>query len=138
MTTPGKSADLAMRRERARLSLEGLSVGDAFGECFFVSPTVAQSMVEQRALKREPWRYTDDTEMALAIVRVLEEHGRIDQDALARLFGQRYRRNPRRGYGGARVHPPGVALGARAARRGLTRWRTLIGRRPREDTWHSR
>ena len=93
MTTPGKSVDLVTRRERARLSLEGLSVGDAFGECFFVSPAVAQTMVEERVLPREPWRYTDDTEMALAIVRVLEEHGRIDQDALARLFGQRYRRN---------------------------------------------
>ncbi|HZH14654.1 MAG TPA: ADP-ribosylglycohydrolase family protein [Archangium sp.] len=99
MTTPGKSVDLATRPERARLSLEGLSVGDAFGECFFVSPAVAQTMVEERVLPREPWRYTDDTEMALAIVRVLEEHGRINQDALARLFGQRYRRNPRRGYG---------------------------------------
>jgi ADP-ribosylglycohydrolase len=86
--------------ERTLLSLEGLSVGDAFGERFFVPASVAASMIEQRAMPRAPWNYTDDTEMALSIVQVLDEHGRIDQDALARLFGTRYRANPYRGYGG--------------------------------------
>jgi ADP-ribosylglycohydrolase len=38
--------------------------------------------------------------MALTIVQVLEEHGRIDQDALAKVFGVRYREDPYRGYGG--------------------------------------
>jgi ADP-ribosylglycohydrolase len=100
MMTPGRSADHAVRRERALLSLDGLSVGDAFGERFFLPPSVAVSMLEQRAVPREPWGYTDDTEMALSLVQVLDEHGRIDQDALARLFGVRYRNNPYRGYGG--------------------------------------
>ncbi|WP_275424973.1 hypothetical protein [Archangium violaceum] len=36
-----------MSREHARLSLEGLSVGDAFGEFFFVSPAVTQSMARE-------------------------------------------------------------------------------------------
>lgn len=31
---------------------------------------------------------------------MLNESGRIEQDALARLFGVRYRKDPRRGYGG--------------------------------------
>ncbi len=95
-----KPADHAARMERALLSLDGLSVGDAFGERFFLPPQVALSMMEQRATPRGPWGYTDDTEMALGIVQVLEEHGRIDQDALARVFGVRYRDNPYRGYGG--------------------------------------
>jgi ADP-ribosylglycohydrolase len=95
-----KPADHAARMERALLSLDGLSVGDSFGERFFLPPQAALSMVEQRATPRGPWGYTDDTEMALGIVQVLEEHGRIDQDVLARVFGTRYRDNPHRGYGG--------------------------------------
>src|SRR5687767_11447423 len=97
MRTP-KPADHAARMERTLLSLDGLSVGDAFGERFFLPPQVALSRVEQRATPQGPWSYTDDTEMALAIVQVLEDHGRIDQDALAKVFGVRYRDNPHRGY----------------------------------------
>lgn len=100
MTTTGKPADHAARMERALLSLDGLSVGDAFGERFFLPPSIAASMVRQRALPGSPWGYTDDTEMALSIVQVLDEHGRLEQDALARLFATRYRANPYRGYGG--------------------------------------
>jgi ADP-ribosylglycohydrolase len=37
--------------------------------------------------------------MALGIYEVLEEHGRIDQDALARRFAKRYQAQPWRGYG---------------------------------------
>ncbi|KFE71316.1 hypothetical protein DB31_3446 [Hyalangium minutum] len=86
--------------ERALLSLEGLSVGDAFGERFFLPPSTLVPMLEQRALPKPPWGYTDDTEMALGLVQVLEEHGRVDPDQLARVFGARYRENPYRGYGG--------------------------------------
>lgn len=94
-----KPADHALRMERALLSLEGLSVGDAFGERFFQPWKEAASAIEARTLPLAPWKYTDDTEMALAIVQVLEEHGRIDQNALARVFAARYRENPYRGYG---------------------------------------
>ncbi|MCP3138330.1 ADP-ribosylglycohydrolase family protein [Pyxidicoccus xibeiensis] len=85
---------------RALVSLEGLSIGDAFGERFFGPHEVMQPLVEQRDLPRAPWKYTDDTEMALAVVQVLEDHGRVDQDVLARLFATRYRRDRNRGYGG--------------------------------------
>ncbi len=43
------------------------------------------------------WRWTDDTEMALSIVRILIKHGSIDQDALARSFGGEF--DSGRGYG---------------------------------------
>ncbi|MCY1077342.1 hypothetical protein [Archangium lansingense] len=65
MLNTGTPADHCARLERARLSLDGLSVGDAFGERFFVPPTTAASMVEQRTTPLGPWNYTDDTEMAL-------------------------------------------------------------------------
>jgi ADP-ribosylglycohydrolase len=99
--TTSKPADRAARMERALLSLDGLSVGDAFGERFFLPPTTLVPMLEHRTLPPGPWNYTDDTEMALGIVQVLEEHGRIDQGRLAEVFGVRFRENPYRGYGGA-------------------------------------
>lgn len=94
-------ASHAERLERALLSLDGLSVGDAFGERFLQPPQAALAMVAQRATPPGLWSYTDDTEMALALVQVLEEHGHIEQEALAKVFAVRYRGNPLRGYGGA-------------------------------------
>ena len=87
------------RLERARLSLEGLAIGDAFGEMFFSKPDRARTCVNQNALPPGPWWRTDDTEMALGIVEVLSRHGRIDQDALAKEFASRFVREPMRGYG---------------------------------------
>ena len=80
--------DHGARMERARLSLDGLSVGDAFGQRFFYPPSV-ESLIAERALPKPPWPYTDDTEMALAIVEVLHRRGRIDQDELASTFARR-------------------------------------------------
>lgn len=87
-------------RERARLALDGLSVGDAFGQRFFVSPAVVDGLIDQRALPAAPWSWTDDTAMALSVVDVLVERGEADRDRLAELFAARYARDPRRGYGG--------------------------------------
>lgn len=85
------------RLERARVALEGLSVGDAFGERFFARPDVVGRLIAERALPAPPWPYTDDTEMALSLVAVLRRHGTIEQDALARSFAERA--DPGRGYG---------------------------------------
>ena len=84
---------------RAYLSLEGLSVGDAFGEQFFVDPYKVDDLIEARTLPAPPWHYTDDTEMALSIVAVLRQSGEADQDRMARSFAHRY--DVRRGYGPA-------------------------------------
>lgn len=88
-----------MRLIRALASLDGLSVGDAFGEKFFLHPDVVENLVAARAIPGEPWYYTDDTEMALSIVAVLHEYGQIDRDKLAQSFAYRY--NKERGYGAA-------------------------------------
>ena len=84
--------------DRTWLALDGLSVGDAFGQRFF-------DRTEERALERiaarevppAPWTYTDDTEMALSIVEMLQTRGTIEQDALVRDFAARM--EARRYYG---------------------------------------
>jgi ADP-ribosylglycohydrolase len=88
------------RLRRALRSLEGLSVGDAFGDRFFTTPHTVEHLIEQRALPAGVWPITDDTVMALSIVDVLAGQGAIDCDLLAALFGARYRLDPARGYGG--------------------------------------
>lgn len=81
--------------ERAWRSLEGLSVGDAFGERFF--DLGAERWIAERAEPGGTWRWTDDTEMALSIFEQLDVGGGIDQDDLARAFATRM--DPLRGYG---------------------------------------
>jgi ADP-ribosylglycohydrolase len=73
-------------------SLLALSVGDAFGEneLRIVPP-------EMGGPDRYPW--TDDTAMAISIVRCLAEDGRIIQDKLAGYFAERFQADPQRGYG---------------------------------------
>jgi ADP-ribosylglycohydrolase len=82
-----------------RVSLEGLSIGDAFGQRFFTHPEIVDGLIAERAVPSGPWSYTDDTEMALSIVSVLEDFGKIDQDALASRFACNY--NSTREYGAA-------------------------------------
>jgi ADP-ribosylglycohydrolase len=86
------------REARAWVALEGLSVGDALGERFFVPPMQMLEAWRARAVPgRAPWRYTDDTEMALALMETLLRHGRVEQDELAQSFARRYGVNPYRG-----------------------------------------
>jgi ADP-ribosylglycohydrolase len=93
----GDEMSISDNIQNARLSLEGLSVGDGFGEKFFLHPDVVESLINSRALPGEPWYYTDDTQMALSIVSVLSECGEINQDKLAQSFARRY--DSSRGYG---------------------------------------
>jgi ADP-ribosylglycohydrolase len=101
--------------ENMLLSLDGLSVGDAFGELFFSRTPIP---VPLSALPQEPWPWTDDTHMALSVCEVLKTHGGINQDELASAFARRYREDPYRGYGG------GAAALLRRVARGED-WRTV-------------
>jgi ADP-ribosylglycohydrolase len=105
-------SDHDARLERARLSLDGLSVGDAFGQRFFYPFMERQLLQGERPFPQGPWPYTDDTEMALGIFDVLQAHGRIHPDELAHGFARRYYRNTNRGYG-ATAHRvlQGIAMG---------------------------
>jgi ADP-ribosylglycohydrolase len=82
------------RIARARVALDGLSVGDAFGGMFFSAG--AELMVRERLLFAAPWDWTDDTQMALSVYEECQRGG-VEQDRLARNFADRY--DPRRGYG---------------------------------------
>ncbi|MCB9452623.1 MAG: ADP-ribosylglycohydrolase family protein [Anaerolineaceae bacterium] len=96
------SSEPDVRLRRARIVLEGLSVGDALGGFFeMASPQALPHFVKNRVLPSPVWRYTDDTNMALSIYQVLRQHGSIHQDVLAASFAQRL--DWTRGYGlGAR------------------------------------
>ena len=91
-------SDHRVRLEEALLTLDGLSIGDAFGQQFF-TPGIHQWCISNKSIPPGHWNYTDDTEMALGLLEVLERHGSVDQDALADVFARRYVMDPSRGYG---------------------------------------
>lgn len=95
MTSP--KADI--RLTRARECLEGLSVGDAVGESLSYQSYRCRELTDFSAFRQGTLRYTDDTEMALAIYETLERLGGIDEDVLAWAYSTRYRNAPDRGYG---------------------------------------
>ena len=87
----------------AVLAVEGLSVGDAFGEQFLHAGPAARALTDGTRTSPSAgrrWMWTDDTAMALGILEVLGSHGTVEPAALARAFGRRYTAEPGRGYGG--------------------------------------
>ncbi|HEX4813382.1 MAG TPA: ADP-ribosylglycohydrolase family protein [Nonomuraea sp.] len=91
-----------------------MALGDAFGSQFFVPAN--RHALSSRLLPPAPWQWTDDTEMACSIYRVLADHGTIDQDELAASFATRHDFD--RGYG------PATNRMLRLVREGGD-WRTL-------------
>jgi len=90
-----------MSIDRARLALEGLSTGDAFGEqLLHAGPRArARALTNRTAPEARMWKWTDDTAMALSIVETLAERGAIDPELLAKKFARRYDLDAGRGYG---------------------------------------
>ncbi|WBP85974.1 ADP-ribosylglycohydrolase family protein [Kitasatospora cathayae] len=81
-------------------SLRGLALGDAFGDRWFSVPAdEAPADLAARAVRPAPWHWTDDTAMALVLVRHLTVHGEVRQDALAGEFAAEYAREYQRKYG---------------------------------------
>ncbi|MFF3685106.1 ADP-ribosylglycohydrolase family protein [Streptomyces sp. NPDC002187] len=103
MTTTDPSVPSPAGPAAARRSLEALALGDAFGERWFPLFRDCEQAYEEIRARRTPpepdWHWTDDTAMALAIQRVLDLHGEIDQDRLAACFALTYEADPARGYG---------------------------------------
>src|SRR5690349_11741394 len=82
---------------RARLALDGVSVGDAFGASFYQRPS---SHIAKKMLSPDPrWLWTDDAAMGISIVEELAARGDIDEASLAMRFATRYVAEPWRGYG---------------------------------------
>jgi ADP-ribosylglycohydrolase len=90
-----------MALDRARLSLDGLSVADAFGEQLLHGGPHARvrALTERVAPVGRTWKWSDDTAMAISIVEQLAERGGIEPGALAEAFARRYVADPARGYG---------------------------------------
>jgi ADP-ribosylglycohydrolase len=90
------------RDRRAWESLQGLAIADALGARFegsHLDPAAENAPVEPT---QGVAHWTDDTQMALSVVDVLQRCGAIDQDALAAAFASRY--EPWRGYGAGMHH----------------------------------
>ena len=89
-----------LRFQRALATLQGLAIGDAFGQLFtWYDPTELPRQLKAREIPDEPWEYSDDTMMALSIVEILGKYGYIEQNALAASFAEHYEEG--RGYGPA-------------------------------------
>lgn len=86
------------RLARARVALDGLSIGDGFA-CYIDFRTFAEltESVTKRVLPDPIWHWTDDTNMALSIYENLRKHGEIVEDDLAQSFADQFDRL--RGYG---------------------------------------
>lgn len=93
------SQNRTLRLARAWEVLEGLSVGDAIGESLSYQSHRCRELSDFSCFRPGTLRYTDDTEMALAIFETLERLGGMDEDVLAWAFSSRYRKDPDRGYG---------------------------------------
>jgi ADP-ribosylglycohydrolase len=105
------TVDRMGNRTAAHHALRGIALGDAFGERFFSKPPDAlDKMLGEHWLPAGPWKWTDDTAMAVSVLRVLEDLGHVDQDALAALFVAEYRRDPYRNYGSG-AHDVLTAIG---------------------------
>jgi ADP-ribosylglycohydrolase len=98
-----KSPEHCERVRRALVSLEGLALGDAIGE--MLAPRFANApRIIAEGLPAGPWFRTDDSEMAISVVEVLQLYGYINRAALSRRFAWRFEREPDRGYGsGTRI-----------------------------------
>jgi ADP-ribosylglycohydrolase len=79
--------------------LEGLSVGDALGEALSYQHHRARELSDFSVFSPGSVRYTDDTEMAMAVCETLKLIRGIDEDTLAWAFSTRFRNDPERGYG---------------------------------------
>ena len=93
--------ELEDRLKYAKRALDGIALGDCFGQTFFVpDDEAARQRIKDRAILKEPWHFTDDTVMAIGIYRILEKYKEIYQDELAKIFAGNYVLDWHRGYGG--------------------------------------
>lgn len=87
------------RLELAFKTLQGISIGDAFGDSFFGEQDKILHHIHQKTIPDTQWEFTDDTVMTIAIFKQLEKYGCIDQDDLAIQFAKNHQLDVNRGYG---------------------------------------
>jgi ADP-ribosylglycohydrolase len=92
-------AERRARVDRVWDVLEGLSVGDALGRRFAAAGAETDARLAARVVPPPPWRWSDDTVMAVSVADVLARADGIDQDDLAEDLASRW--EPDRGFGPA-------------------------------------
>ncbi|MFD3457430.1 ADP-ribosylglycohydrolase family protein [Streptomyces sp. NPDC058691] len=96
----------------AHAGLDGLVMGDAFGDSWFTrSDEAVEDLWAARELRPMPWSWTDDSAMAFVLFAHLTAHGEVRPDDLAREFAAEYERDPARKYG-ASMHSVLRRIGA--------------------------
>lgn len=84
----------------AHASLDGLVMGDTFGDSWFtLSGEDVEGQWAARRTRPAPWLWTDDSAMAFVLFAHLETHGEVRPGDLAREFAAEYARDPGRKYG---------------------------------------
>ena len=111
-------------RDQFRGALLGCLLGDAFGSVLEgISPNDSrlEKLLTHRRAARQPWRYTDDSEMALGLARSLVACGGLNGAHLMETWSEDY--EPARGYG-------------KGMKRAIQAWRS--GANPAESAWRVR
>ncbi|MFI9719355.1 ADP-ribosylglycohydrolase family protein [Streptomyces sp. NPDC052396] len=86
--------------QHAHASLDGLVLGDTFGDGWFIrSDEDHEALWAARELRPAPWLWTDDSAMACVLFAHLATHGEVRPGALAKEFAAEYARDPGRKYG---------------------------------------
>ena len=87
------------RLDLAYQSLQGISIGDAFGDSFFGDRDQILTYINAKDVPPTRWEFTDDTVMAIAVFEQLESYEEIRQDRLVQSFAKNERLDDQRGYG---------------------------------------
>lgn len=98
MTRATEATTGGAREDRCAGSLLGLALGDALGSRNEGSRGGAWTPPDPHTVDVLGW--TDDTAMAVGLTEVLVERRGFDADAVALRWGEHFRREPWRGYGG--------------------------------------
>ena len=108
--------------DRVRGTLVGAALGDAFGAPFEGMSSTLEREIALRAERRRPWRYTDDTEMTLAVARTLANGRELEPASLLAELADAF--DP------MSAHGSGMRCCVEAYRRGVPWWQCAFASWP--------
>lgn len=108
--------------DRVRGTLVGAALGDAFGAPFEGMSSAPEREIALRAERRRPWRYTDDTEMTLAVARSLANGRELEPASLLAELVEAF--DP------MSAHGSGMRCCVEAYRRGVPWWQCAFASWP--------
>ncbi|MFK7114296.1 ADP-ribosylglycohydrolase family protein [Flavobacterium oreochromis] len=94
-----KTTNELVRLGLAKKSITGIAIGDAFGDSFFGESDFIENAIGNKIIPETKWEFTDDTVMAIPLLKSLEKFQEINQDFIANEFAINYEKDFRRGYG---------------------------------------